>query len=341
MKRFPLLLIALVLACLGGPSATTALAEAASVPSLWHPMREALTDFGRDIDRLYWVIFFITSITFVVVQLLMLLFLFRYRATEGGKAVFTHGNAKLELAWTITPAIILVFIAFVSRFTWDEIRVDIPEDAVKVEVIAQQFSWFVRYSGNDGEFGPRDFEKLRADRAASNTVDAWAVTLPETWPDEWPEDQPPPPGLDDYKIERELRVPADRPVRIVLTSNDVLHSFFIPEFRIKHDAVPGMNGGRLWFNVAWEDVKDRNFFDIICAELCGLTHYAMWGRLIVMKSGPVDPEAIEMSGEDLMNMMYDDPEEFDRRFKGRDTTWDTYVHVMSKITVAENSDTGY
>src|SRR5690606_24301014 len=102
-------------------------------------------------------------------------------------------------------------------------------------------------------------------------------------PEVWPEDQDAP-GVDDYTVMDELRVPADRPVRILLTSNDVIHSFFVPEFRVKHDAVPGMNGGRVWFEVEWEKARERESFDIVCAELCGLNHYSMKGTLIVMKS---------------------------------------------------------
>ncbi|MFG0331581.1 MAG: cytochrome c oxidase subunit II [Phycisphaerales bacterium] len=306
-------------------------------PSLWHPLRPSVTEFGDKIDALYWVVFWLTMIILVIYQIALVYCAVRYRATEGGRAKFIHGNNKLEAAWTISPAIILVLLAAVSKGTWDEMRVDIPDDAVRIECIAQQFAWFFRYPGEDGVFGPRDYEKLADMRAANDTSDAWALDR-ETMPEGWEGEDPP--GLDDYTIQGEIRVPADRPVRILLTSNDVLHSFFLPEFRVKHDAVPGMNGGRVWFEVEWDDVKDRAYYDIVCAELCGLNHYSMRGQLIVMKSGDIDPWVLDRTDDELLEMRdFDDPE-FAERVLSRNATWETYAHAMSRIAKAENSGGG-
>lgn len=310
-------------------------------PSLWHPMREPVTIFGEHIDTLYWGIFWLTGAIFVAVQVVLLYFVIRYRATLGGKAKFIHGNNRLEAAWTIAPSVILVLIAALSKATWDEIRVDIPDDdrVARIECIAQQFEWFFRYPGNDGEFGPRNTTALAEARAEGNTSDPWQIDL-EAAPAGWTGETPP--GVDDVVETDTFRVPADRPVRILLTSNDVLHSFYVPEFRVKHDAVPGMNGGRIWFELPSDRLKGQRVYDLICAELCGLNHYSMNGKLIVLPTGPVAPEVEAMSGEDLLAQR---DEQGDEEFKAwlDGFTYETYVYAMSKIAAAENagSDDGY
>jgi cytochrome c oxidase subunit 2 len=303
-------------------------------PSLWHPLRESVTEVGFDIDRLYWGILLLTGAVFIAVQALLLYFTFRYRAVPGGKAKFIHGNNKLEATWTIIPSVILVLIAALSKSTWNEIRYDAPtgEDAVRIECVAQQFAWFFRYPGNDGQFGPRDSVKLAEARANNDLSDPIMVDR-ETAPPGWTGELPP--GADDYTNQAEVRIPADRPVRILLTSNDVLHSFYVPEFRVKHDAVPGMNGGRLWFEVPWKLAKSHGYFDLICAELCGLNHYSMRGRIIVMPTGPINAEALEKDAATWL-AEYDDDEFAVRDWLDKQT-WETYVHVMSKITAAQQA----
>lgn len=339
--------------------ATPAWASSIPSPSLWHPLRPSVSTFGPEIDRLYWVCFWLTGVIFIAVELVLLYFAFKYRAVEGGKAKFTHGNSKLEAIWTITPAVILVLLAAISKVSWDRIRVDIPEDAVEVECIAQQFDWFFRFPGVDGTFGPRDADRLATLRANNDTSNPWVVDT-EFMPDDWEGDYAP--GIDDVMTQSEVRVPADRPVRILLTSNDVLHSFFIPEFRIKHDAVPGMNGGRLWFEVPWEKVKDREYYDIVCAELCGLNHYSMRGKLVVMPSGDIEESVDEVSIDEMVEkfVMYDEDydtleieaidennpvlssqlvffymEDTDLLDDRIGTNWETYACAMSKLIAAE------
>lgn len=331
MKRCSALLGCLAVALLSTPVWAS---YGAGNPSLWHPLRDSVTEVGFDIDRLYWGILLLTGAVFIAVQFLLLYFTFRYRAVPGGKAKFIHGNNKLEATWTIIPSVILVLIAALSKSTWNEIRYDAPtgEDAVRIECIAQQFAWYFRYPGNDGKFGPRDAVKLAEARANNDLSDPIMVdreTIPPGWTGEAP------PGADDYTNLAELRIPADRPVRILLTSNDVLHSFFVPEFRVKHDAVPGMNGGRLWFEVPWKFAKDYEYFDLICAELCGLQHYSMRGTVVVMPSGPVHPEALEKDAATWL-AEYDDDEFAVRDWLDKQT-WETYVHVMSKITAAQQT----
>jgi cytochrome c oxidase subunit 2 len=214
---------------------------AAAVPSLasalpfWLKLPENVSTYGGQIDGLFRLILWITGVIFVVVELLLLYFLFRYRHREGRTARYTHGSNRLEVIWTIVPAIICVVLALLSRRSWAEIKQNMPKQAMNVEITAEQFAWNIRYPGPDGKL-------------------------------ETP---------DDIVSLNQLHMPVGRPVIVTLHSKDVIHSFFLPEFRVKQDAVPGMTT-RIWF----EATRVGNW-EIACAELCGLGHYRMKGFVTV------------------------------------------------------------
>lgn len=214
---------------------------AALLPSLasalpfWLRLPENVSTYGGQIDGLFYLILWITGVIFVLVEVLLLFFLFRYRRREGQPAHYTHGSNRLEVIWTIVPAIICVVLALMSRRSWAEIKQSMPQGAMNVEILAEQFAWNLRYAGSDGKL---------------NTADD-VVSL------------------------NQLHIPVGRPVIVSLRSKDVIHSFFLPEFRVKQDAVPGMTT-RIWF----EATRVGNW-EITCAELCGLGHYRMKGFITV------------------------------------------------------------
>ena len=201
----------------------------------WLHLPEGVSSYSHKIDGMFHLIMWITGVIFVIVELLLLLFLFRYRHREGRKATYTHGNNRLEVVWTIIPALICVTLALLSRRMWEEIKEHMPQDAIHVQVTGEQFAWNFRYPGADGKF---------------NTPDD-LVTL------------------------NQLHFPVGKPVIVELTSKDVIHSFFLPEFRVKQDAVPGVKT-HIWF----EGTKVGHW-EIACAELCGLGHYRMKGFVTV------------------------------------------------------------
>lgn len=209
-------------------------ARAGALPR-WMHLPEGVSSYAGRIDGMFHLIMWITGIIFVIVEALLLLFLFRYRHKEGRTAHYTHGNNRLEVIWTIIPALICVVLALLSRRTWTEIKQQIPKDALQIEVTGEQFSWTIRYAGPDGQFGTPD------DIVALN----------------------------------QLHFPVGKPVVATLRSKDVIHSFFLPEFRVKQDAVPGMST-RIWF-----DATRTGHWEIACAELCGLGHYRMKGFVTV------------------------------------------------------------
>ena len=200
-----------------------------------------VSTYGRKIDRLFYIILWITGIIFVGVQSTLLAFLIRYRARTGAQAHYTHGSKRLEVIWTIIPAIILVVLTVLSQRVWREIRGTPPAGAIPIQIEAEQFAWNVRYPGQDGKF--------------------------ET--------------SDDIKTVNQLHIPVGKPVRVRLKSigkdgnHPVIHSFFLPEFRLKQDVVPGM-GIDVWF-----EATQTGKYEIACAEFCGLGHYRMRGFLSI------------------------------------------------------------
>ncbi len=240
----PLALAALVLAGCSGDPMNV-LPESASVEA-------------DDIDHLIYLIIYVTGIVFIGVQALFIWFLFRHRARPGVKAKHVHGNHTVELVWTIAPSLVLVILAVYQADLWVRLKSATPKDnadAVRLQIFAKQFEWNFRYPGADDEYGTKD----------------------------------------DLVSTGNLVIPVDRPINAELRAMDVIHSFFLPNFRFKQDAVPGLRAP-LWFrsNKLSADrapVADRNgelqqlnYWDIVCAELCGNSHSAMAGRLFVVSS---------------------------------------------------------
>ena len=163
----------------------------------WLP--ETVSTYGPEIDRLFYLIYYVTGAVFLAVQITLLVFLFRYRHAPGRRATYTHGNTTLEIIWTVIPAIILVIQAFMSRSVWAEIKGRIPPTDMLIQVTAKQFNWEVAYPGPDGKLGTED----------------------------------------DVTMDNDVHVPVGKTIRVELKSRDVIHSFFVPQLRYKQDAVPG------------------------------------------------------------------------------------------------------
>lgn len=233
----------------------------------WLPTNYA--EHGASMDTLFNVIFWMSVITFVGVFAAMIYFCIRYRHQAGKKkAVFTHGNTRLEMIWTLIPAVILIVLAVFSKRVWDNYRyadtIDKSKTA-KILVIGQQFNWNVIYPGPDGKIGrylqyPHVTDLKWPEVPASDTYVFPNVPGPAYLPEaqarkilkDYIESVNPlgkdfsdPDGKDDdYQKTpgREINVPKGRTVEVALASRDVIHDFFLPNFRVKLDAVPGMRG---------------------------------------------------------------------------------------------------
>jgi cytochrome c oxidase subunit 2 len=196
---------------------------------------ENVSTFGGEIDYLFYVIYYITGAVFILVTALMVLFLIMYRRREGRRARYSHGNTALEITWTVVPAVILVVLSFMSASTWAKVKRHAPPSDFQIQVTAKQFNWEIVYPGPDGEFG----------------------------------------SADDFQAENDIHVPVNKTVHVILSSKDVIHSFFLPNLRVKQDAVPGRD------ILVWFEATKPGKYELPCAELCGFGHSGMRGWLYV------------------------------------------------------------
>ena len=201
----------------------------------WLPLQGST--FAGPIDGLFLAILIITGIAFVVVEAGVIWFSVRYRRREGRKALHIHGSTKAEVVWTAVPAVTVVALGIISNQHWERIkgRDSVPADAYPIAIHAEQFEWNVTYPGPDGELG----------------------------------------NADDFTVRNQLHMPVGRNVLLVLTAEDVIHSFWVPVFRLKQDAVPGMT------ILAWVQPTVAGEYELACAELCGMGHYKMRARVFV------------------------------------------------------------
>jgi cytochrome c oxidase subunit 2 len=214
------------------------------------PLPENASTFGGDIDWLFWVVHYLVVVTFFLVQGTLLWFAFRYRYDPNRRATYTHGNTTLEITWTVIPALMLAALALMSRTTWADIKWRQPPSDFTIMVTAKQFNWEIAYPGPDGKFETED----------------------------------------DVTMDNDFHVPVNRTVRVKLRSRDVIHSFFVPVFRLKQDAVPGREIP-VWFK-ATQTSKPEGY-EVPCAELCGFGHSGMLGHVIVEDQAAYDAWAKE------------------------------------------------
>jgi len=229
----------------------------------WFP--EAVSQHGGDIDRQFNLTIWVVGISFFAAQIALGYVVWRFRASGNERAVYSHGNNRLEIIWTLITAAVFVTVAFMGQKVWAQLHLnDAPPDAVQIEATGQQFQWYFRYPGPDGKFGRND-PKLYNEEDNSPTARPGPIGIDPKDPD----------GKDDI-VSLSLAVPVNRPVRITLRAKDVTHSFFVPQLRFKQDAVPGMK-----INIHFTPVKIGTY-EVACAELCGLGHYKMRATFNVM-----------------------------------------------------------
>lgn len=215
------------------------------------------------IDSTVDITFVVTGVVFVAVNLFMAYAIIRYRHREGQKAHYEPENKKLEVWLTVLTTIGVAAMLTPGLFVWAKF-VTVPDDATDVEAVAQQWKWTFRLPGRDGEFGNTDARLISADNPFGMERDDSS-------------------GQDDVLIDdATIHIPLGEPVRFWLRSKDVLHNLTVPQFRVKMDAVPGMESHM------WLQPTKVGSYEILCEELCGIAHYAMRGRVIVE-----EPEAFQ------------------------------------------------
>jgi len=231
---------------------------------------EPASDHGVLVDRMLYVTLAVTFVVFVITQIALFWFAYKYQETDNRKAFYYPHNNTLELIWTVIPAIVLSVLVGFGIFYWFKITGPAPKDAMVVEVVGKQYGWEFRYPGADGILGKKYFKKV--DAANNNPVG-------QLWED--------PANHDDVYVEQEMHLVVGKPVQLVIGAKDVIHDVGLVHFRLKMDAVPG-TPTTMWFTPKFTTkemkVKTGNpdfVYEISCDQLCGKGHWSMRGTIVV------------------------------------------------------------
>jgi cytochrome c oxidase subunit 2 len=228
----------------------------------WFP--EAISAHARDYDENFALTLIITGVIFLAAQFALGYVILRYR-NQTRPVSGSEGNDRLELIWTAAAAILFVGLTLLSTRIWAEVHLDKPPaGALRIECLGKQFAWSFRYAGPDGKFGRTDIRQINDSNGNPFGID-----------------EKDPAGKDDITTSA-VRVPANKPVVLLLKSRDVIHNFFVRELRLKQDVVPGME-----IPISFTAEKPGTY-EVACSELCGLGHHQMRTTVIVLDQAEYD-----------------------------------------------------
>lgn len=249
------------------------------------PLKSA-SAHGGSIDSLFNYTLLVTGIVFIITHILLFWYTYKYRSLPGRKAKFMPHNNTLEVVWTIIPAVVMTFLVVNGLVIWNEVMPDVgPEDDyLEIEATGYQFAWDIRYPGADNMLATKDFTLIDP---ATNPLGV-----------DWSDDK----AIDDIILSGadNIVIPVDTTIRVRITARDVLHNFYLPHFRVKMDAVPGLPTYFIFTPITTTKEFRRNLreypewrkpydptdpeskerweefnFELACAELCGTGHYSM------------------------------------------------------------------
>ena len=221
-------------------------------PWWWTPIATNWAYIDHTINITFWI----TGFVFVAVVAFMAYCVFRFHHKEGRRADYNPENKRLEWWLSVGTGVGVAAMLAPGLVVWHQF-VTVPADATEVEVMGQQWQWSFRLPGKDGRLGTSDVRNIGSDNPMGLNRDD-------------------PHAQDDVVIENgDLHLQVGKPVKILLRSVDVLHDFYVPEFRAKMDMVPGM------VTFFWIKPIRTGTFDVLCAELCGAAHYQMRAKVII------------------------------------------------------------
>ncbi len=247
----------------------------------------AASEHGAKIDALFDANVYLITFVFLVTNFFLFWFAYKYRGNSQNKAVYYPHNNKIEMLWTVVPAVALTFIIIFGLKYWNEITAE-SNDANKVviELYAKQFDWTARFAGKDGKLGETDFRQISSTNSVG--MDTSDVV-----------------GFDDILVKNEIHIPVGREIELHMRSRDVIHSAYLPHFRAQMNCVPGMvtffrfkptkttaemrkdpyvvqlmagiNKQR-----ATENKEPVEFdYTLLCNKICGASHYNMQMNVVV------------------------------------------------------------
>lgn len=248
-------------------------------------LHESASKEGEKVDEMLHITLAITGIVFIITQILLFWFSYKYQESDTRKPFFFPHNNTMEVVWTVVPAIVLSILVVIGLRNWFIFTGDAPKDALVVEVTGRQFGWIFRYPGKDNQFGKRYFRN----------IDPSNNSLGLVWADNSELNQKADPAAyDDVVQEQTMYVIKNRPVKLVIGSRDVIHDVGLPHFRMKMDAVPGIPT-TMWFTPKFttaemkEKTGNSNFqYEIACDQICGNGHYSMKGVIDVVTQEEYD-----------------------------------------------------
>jgi len=222
----------------------------------WFP--PPISQHGQAYDAQFNATLWVTGVIFFLAQIALGYVIIKFR-DKGGTAKYSHGNNTLEAVWTSATALLFIGLVLAGTRIWAAVHFDeAPADALRIEVMAKQFAWAFRYAGPDGKFGRTDLKQINDQGGNPFGID-----------------EKDPAGKDDI-TSASIKVPAGKPVLLILRSRDVIHNFFVRELRLKQDIVPGME---IPFHFQADQI---GVYEVPCSELCGLGHHQMRTTLEVM-----------------------------------------------------------
>lgn len=229
------------------------------------------SNHGVDVDNMMYITLIITGIVFVITQIALFWFAYKYQESDNRKPYYYPHNNKLEVIWTAIPAIVLTVMVGFGLFYWFRITGEAPANAMEVEITGSQFKWEYRYPGKDGKLGKKYYRAI--DEGNNNP-------LGQLWEDSTNKD-------DVYITGDDLHLVVNKPVKLIINAKDVIHDVGLSHFRLKMDAVPG-TPTTMWFTPTKTTAqmkiqeKDPEFvYEISCDQMCGQGHFKMRGTIIV------------------------------------------------------------
>ncbi len=257
---------------------------------------ESASEHGKLLDDIFLVTLVLTGIVFVLTHIALFWFCYKYRYQEGRKAKFIPHDNRLEIWWTAIPAVVMTILVVRGLNAWNTVMADVKEgeDYMEIEATAQQFGWTLRYPGADGKIGTRDYKKT----TGANTL-GMDFTDPKGW--------------DDFIPGQEFYFPVGKKIRVRILAKDVLHNFYLPQFRVKMDAIPGLPTYFVFtptkttadyrkelrkypeYNQPFDPADptgpkrwEKFDYELACAELCGKGHYSMRRVMKIVSQGEYD-----------------------------------------------------
>ncbi len=245
---------------------------------------EAASEHGKKIDEMFNITLIITTIVFVLTHIVLFAFAYFYKHDSKRRAYYYPHNNLIEKIWTLVPALVLTVLVLMGFLTWRSIfyKIEDPNNKpLSIEVTSSQFQWDIRYPGADGVVGRKSYKKITA-------LNALGIDFTDKN------------SIDD-QIGDEIVLPVNKPVRFILTSKDVLHSFYMPHFRVQLNTVPGMTS---YFEftptITTEEMKvktnDPSFkYLLLCAKICGANHFNMQKPVRVVTQAEYDAWVVKQT----------------------------------------------